>query len=84
MTAMRKLTLPVTGLACGGGGARTVEKVVARVAGVRTVYVNPASETAWIEYDPDRCRPEQLRAAIESAGYRVPPLSRPHDDGARP
>lgn len=85
MTATRKLTLPVLGLACGGGGARTVEKVVARVPGVTTVYVNPATEAAWIEYEPDRCGPEQLRAAVESAGYRVPRASEARNaDGAGP
>lgn len=85
MTATRTLTLPVLGLACGGGGARTVEKIVARVPGVTTVYVNPATEAALIEYEPDQCGHEQLRAAVESAGYRVPGPSEAGDaDGAGP
>lgn len=83
MTRTRKLTFPVLGLGCGGAGADTIEKVVARVPGVTAVYVNRADETAYIDFDPDACGPNDLRVAIESAGYRVvPPPPTPAGEGA--
>jgi copper chaperone CopZ len=84
MTDTRKLTLPVLGLGCGGGGADTIEKVVARVPGVTAVYVNRASETAYIDFDPKQCGPDDLSAAVESAGFRVvsPPPTPGGEDAA--
>ena len=41
MDGMRRLVIPVPGLDCGGGGSRTVEKVVRRVAGVAAVVRPP-------------------------------------------
>ena len=62
-------TLPVSNLGCGGGGARTVERELARVPGVVRVYVNPLTEMAYIEYDAARCSLGELSATIRRAGY---------------
>ena len=57
------------GLACGGGGALTVERAVSRVAGVARVYVNPATEMAYVEYDEAGCDAAAIAAAIRKAGF---------------
>jgi copper chaperone CopZ len=72
----QRMTLPIDGLTCGGGGALSVERVIARLAGVSRVYVNPATEMAYIEFAPSRCTPADVSRAVERAGFRVGTLSR--------
>jgi copper chaperone CopZ len=62
----QRITLPIDDLSCGGGGALIVERALARTPGVVYVYVNPATEMAYIEYDPDR-----LVKVVEHAGFRA-------------
>lgn len=66
-----RLTMAIYRLSCGGGGALTVERVLAKLPGVSRVYVNPATEMAYVEYDPARLSWEQLAAAVERAGFRA-------------
>ncbi len=66
---VQHITLPIYNLSCGGGGSLTVERVLARTPGVVEVYVNPATEMAYIRYDPALCDPEQLTAVIKRAGF---------------
>jgi len=66
-----KCSLAVIGLSCGGGGAISVERVVMRLDGVVRVYVNPATETAYVDYDPARTSVERIAAAIEALGYKT-------------
>ncbi len=68
---VERVTLPIYGLTCWGGGSLVVERVILRVEGVRNAYVNPATEMAYVEYDPLRCTSEQLTAAIEQAGFHA-------------
>lgn len=63
--------IPVYGLGCGGAGARTIERELARSEGVRRVYVNPAIETAYVDYDRTETGPSVLVEVIERAGYRA-------------
>jgi len=49
---------------------KTVENALGKVAGVRTVHVNLASEKAYLELDDEHFSPEAARTAIESAGYQ--------------
>jgi hypothetical protein len=60
--------MPIYGLACGGGGALTIERVLQRVAGVRLAYVNPATEMAYVEYDPALCGPGNLLVLADCVG----------------
>lgn len=71
----RRVTLPIYGLGCGGGGALTAERALARVPGVVQAYVNPATEMAYVEYEPAVTGPEQLVAAIECSGFRTGKVS---------
>ena len=67
----RRVTVPIYGLACGGGGALTAERSLARVPGVKRAYVNPLTEMAYVEYDPAITDQAALIAALESAGLRA-------------
>ena len=63
--------LPILGLTCGGGGALSIEQVLQRSPGVIRAYVNPATEMAYIEYDPAQMDLVALQKAIDSVGYRT-------------
>lgn len=67
----RGLRIPVYGLGCGGSGANTIERELAATDGVLRAYVNPATETAYVDYDPAEADPWVLARAIERAGYRA-------------
>ena len=69
MNTLRALRIPVYGLGCGGGGAATIERQLARLPGVLRAYVNPATEIAYVDYDPTTTAPLQPARAIEQTGY---------------
>jgi Cu+-exporting ATPase len=73
MTATR-LRIPIYGLGCGGG-ARAVERALARSPGVISIYVNPATETAQVEVDPTLTNAARLIQVIDQAGYRAGPAA---------
>ena len=64
-----RATLPIYNLSCGGGGSLTIERVLACTPGVVGVYVNPATEMAYISYDSYQCNVEYLVSVIERAGF---------------
>ena len=67
----QRITLPIDRLSCGGGGALIVERALARTSGVVYVYVNPAMEMAYIEYDPTQSDLHRLIAAVKHAGFET-------------
>ena len=52
-----RVTLEIYGLGCGGGGALAVERALIRIHGVAHAYANPATETAYVQYDPALVQP---------------------------
>ena len=70
------ITIAITGFSCGGGGCLIVERAIAKVPGVRRVYVNPATEMAYVDYDPQLLDGAQLIGAVERTGLRVAELRR--------
>ncbi|GIV80277.1 MAG: hypothetical protein KatS3mg050_4671 [Litorilinea sp.] len=68
----KHLVLPVYQLGCSASDALVLERRLARVAGIRQVYVNPVTEVAYIDYDPTQIDPGQIQAAIDRAGYGRP------------
>jgi copper chaperone CopZ len=68
---LRRTTFPVYRLGCGGGGALTIERALARTPGVRRVYVNPATEMAYLEYNPAQINPSKIVAVIENLGFEA-------------
>jgi copper chaperone CopZ len=67
----QRMTLPIYDLSCGGGGVLIVQQALARTVGVEYVYVNPATEMAYVEYDPAQADPTRLIQAVEHAGFRA-------------
>ena len=63
-----RVTLPLADLMRGGGDAVTVEQALGEVPGVVHAYVNPSTEMAYIEYDPERTGVDRLKRAVQSAG----------------
>jgi copper chaperone CopZ len=59
--------LPLS-LECGGGSAPVAERALEGIPGVLRVYANPATEMAYVEYDPERCDADRLRAALHEMG----------------
>lgn len=39
--------------------------------GVVDAYLNPATDTAYVEYDPARCGPAELTRILEDAGVKT-------------
>lgn len=68
--ATRHASIPVFGFACGAGGALTVERVLSRVPGATSVYVNPATGLAEVDFDSDRVTVEELCRRIRRCGFR--------------
>lgn len=64
----RRLTIGIDGLACGG--ALSVERAIARLPGVIRVYVNPLTETAYVELDPIRVSEDRIIAVVTGLGLR--------------
>ena len=61
--------LEIVGLGFQGSGAGSVERGLARLRGVVRAYVSPATETAYVEYDPARIALADLRRALADLGY---------------
>ena len=66
-----RVTVPISGFPGGGGGGLVAKRALAGLAGVVRVYVNPATEMAYVEYDPELATPYRLAAALEAAGFRA-------------
>jgi P-type Cu+ transporter len=61
--------LPITGMTCASCANR-IERKLNKLEGV-TATVNYATEKAAVEFDPQLVEPNQLLAAVESAGYQA-------------
>src|SRR3954447_24082295 len=66
-----ELTLPIGGMTCASC-VRRVERALQKVEGVTEAGVNLATERATVKYDPNVASIDNLKAAVERAGYTVP------------
>lgn len=66
MTTMRT-ALPLSFRVCGGGDCLGVERVLRRTPGVQDAYVNPATEMAYVEYDPSVTTHDALLETLREA-----------------
>ena len=62
--------IPIEGIVCAGC-VRTIEKALLAVKGVVEAAVNLATGRAHVVYLPAEVGLDELRAAVESAGYKV-------------
>ena len=69
---MQTATLNISGMTCGGC-VRSVSKVLNALDGVAKSEVSLDERRAIIDFDPDKVGVEQLKRAIEEAGYEVAP-----------
>jgi MerR family copper efflux transcriptional regulator len=67
---MKSADLAIEGMHCQGC-AKTVEMLLATVAGVKTASASFADHGAKVFYDPAAVTPQTLVAAIEQAGYKA-------------
>ena len=74
----REVAFDVTGMTCASC-VRRIEKALRRVDGVEQAAVNLATEKATIRYDATRTGMDQLKGAVEHAGYGVGELPAPPD-----
>jgi P-type Cu+ transporter len=68
--ASDEVMLPVGGMTCASC-VRRIEKALNRVEGVQGASVNLATEKAKVVFDPAQVSIDQMRAAVEKAGYTV-------------
>lgn len=73
---LERVTLAIYGLGYAGEGALIVERALGHLKGVRSVYVNPATEIAYVKYDAAAVGPADLARAVEEAGFSVGELIR--------
>ena len=67
---MQTQQLNVTGMTCGGCVGK-VTRALNEVTGVRDAKVSLPTGAASVEYDERLTSPDQLKAAVQRAGYGV-------------
>jgi len=72
----QKVVLEITGMHCASC-VQNVERALAQLEGVSSASVNLATERATVEHVPERVRIQDLRLAVEQAGYGVAAVERP-------
>lgn len=60
----------ITNLDCSGC-ARIISKSLRKIDGINNVGINYITDKVFVGYDPDTVTPEQIRKAIEKAGYKA-------------
>ncbi len=68
--------IPVLDLGCGGGRSLALERILDRMDGIVRVYVDPATETAYVTLE-DRVPVHDVVRVIEGLGYRTGSTERP-------
>jgi cation transport ATPase len=63
------ITVPIEDFGGAGSGTLIVERALVNVPGVLRVYVNAATEMAYVQYDADRCTVDALEEAVVRAGF---------------
>jgi P-type Cu+ transporter len=66
----QQIALPITGMTCANCAAN-IERSLNKLAGIREVAVNFASEKANVKFDPDQVAVNDLVNNVERAGYGV-------------
>lgn len=67
---LTRATIEISGMHCAGC-ALNVEQVLKRLPGVKSVEASYEKGQAVVEYDSTKVSAEQLKAAVDSIGYRA-------------
>jgi copper chaperone len=67
---MQTVTLGVSGMTCGGC-VRSVTNVLTALEGVAKADVSLDKKCAVVDYDPAKLGVDQLKHAVEEAGYEI-------------
>src|SRR3990170_7034487 len=83
-TTAAGVRFPVEGMTCASCVNR-IERYLRKVDGVEEANVNLATETASVRFDPARVALDDLRLAVEAAGYeaRMEHVERTGEGGLR-
>ena len=69
--ALEKVELPVVGMSCARCAANVERTLSQKVEGVKQATVNFATETASVEYDPQKTDLASLAREVEKAGFTL-------------
>lgn len=67
---LEKIDFSVLGMSCAAC-SKSAERSLKKTEGVSSAVVNIATEKASVEYDPKVCSIDNLRAAVEKAGFTM-------------
>lgn len=67
---MNKETIQIGGMTCAACSSR-VEKALSKTEGIITASVNLATETAAVEYDPEKIQLSEIEEVVKKTGYEV-------------
>lgn len=59
----------VEGMTCSGC-ERTIQRVIGNIDGVRSSKADLESSTVSVDYEPAKVSIDQIRAAVDSVGYK--------------
>lgn len=69
MESRHRLVVCIAGLECAGSDTAIVERALRAAPGVLSAYVNPITETAYLDYKGSLADAQVLRQVIADAGY---------------
>jgi copper chaperone CopZ len=67
---MATATLTIEGMHCQGCAMMITQKLE-KLKGVKVAKVDFDKREAFIQFDPSRCKPDDLVAAVKQAGYKA-------------
>ncbi|MGB9707025.1 MAG: heavy metal translocating P-type ATPase [Microgenomates group bacterium] len=67
---MKKIVLRISGMHCASC-ARTIEKALLKVEGVKSAVVNFAAEKVTVEWDEGKVGVEEMAEAVKNVGYEL-------------
>ncbi len=79
-----KVEFSIDGMTCAMGCAKTIEKKMAKMEGVKTAKVDFDKQLAMVEYDEAKVTPESLEQTVTKVGntYKVKDLKKVEEFGA--
>lgn len=81
---LTRATFVIDDRGCLSSSTLLVERAIQRCAGVARVYVNAATEMAYVTFDPDRCTIDQVVQAARAAGIALSCACHSTFEGSQP